>query len=829
MGKTRLAGEAAQAMAASGWAVSRLAGTASGRSVPLEPFAAWVDDFDANPLAITRQVIGALRAGAGEAPLLVVVDDAHLLDDLSALVLHQLVAQRVGRVIATARTGEPAPDAVSRLWKDGVLRRLELEPLSRPESGELLASVLGAVAPECAERMWNLTRGNVLYLRHLVEQEHAAGRLVCEAGQWCWTAGLSVSATLVELIELQIGAVPDEVRNVVDLVAIAEPIDRSCLVTLADPQAVETAEERGLIRVSPSADLVYVGHPLYGEVRLGQCGPVRLRRLRGDIATAMAREAARADPLRLGLLWLESDLPPDLQVLARAADTARSRLDLALAERLARAAASARPDPAAKLLLAYVLMLRENGTETEQLLASIDAHDLPATGFVSPAILRSANLLWVLRRPDEAWAVTEDALRDSPSAGNDALRTFRATQLILAGKPAETLAVMADVDFAHLDSFGRTLGFCAQTIALGDLGRPKEATEKATTGYAVVANSPQDSYQGTGLTEFHAYALLAAGYIEDAVAVAEARRQQCADLPGMASSMATATVGMTALGNGDLPTALRWLSEAATGIGGYGEISGIFYRFKILYTEALARGGQVDAAGAALQAARASRHPAYAYVESGLLLAAAWVAAVRGRASEARQLASDAAEFARNHGQLAREVLCLQTAVQMGDTTVAARLDELAAVVEGPRAAVAARYAHALADDDGAGLESASRDFEAMGDVLAGVDAAAQAATSYRQAGLRGSALTASARARQLAQQCGGATSPALAAGNVALPLTGREREIALLVSRGLSNRDIAEAMSLSVRTVEGHIYRATVRAGVATRAELGSVITQFA
>lgn len=60
------------------------------------------------------------------------------------------------------------------------------------------------------------------------------------------------------------------------------------------------------------------------------------------------------------------------------------------------------------------------------------------------------------------------------------------------------------------------------------------------------------------------------------------------------------------------------------------------------------------------------------------------------------------------------------------------------------------------------------------------------------------------------------------------LPLTGREREIALLVAQSLSNRDIAEAMSLSVRTVEGHIYRATVKAGVATRDELSSMVKQF-
>jgi DNA-binding NarL/FixJ family response regulator len=59
------------------------------------------------------------------------------------------------------------------------------------------------------------------------------------------------------------------------------------------------------------------------------------------------------------------------------------------------------------------------------------------------------------------------------------------------------------------------------------------------------------------------------------------------------------------------------------------------------------------------------------------------------------------------------------------------------------------------------------------------------------------------------------------------LPLTDREREIATLISQGLSNIEIAEALTLSVRTIEGHIYRACVRVGAPTRTELARLITE--
>lgn len=112
-----------------------------------------------------------------------------------------------------------------------------------------------------------------------------------------------------------------------------------------------------------------------------------------------------------------------------------------------------------------------------------------------------------------------------------------------------------------------------------------------------------------------------------------------------------------------------------------------------------------------------------------------------------------------------------------------------------------------------------------MGDLLAAADAAGHASVTHRRAGRRGSAMTSASRADQLAQACGDATSPAIIAARIAIPFTQREREVAVLVGQGLSNREIAQAVSLSVRTVEGHIYRASCKAGVGQRAELADMI----
>jgi DNA-binding CsgD family transcriptional regulator len=80
-------------------------------------------------------------------------------------------------------------------------------------------------------------------------------------------------------------------------------------------------------------------------------------------------------------------------------------------------------------------------------------------------------------------------------------------------------------------------------------------------------------------------------------------------------------------------------------------------------------------------------------------------------------------------------------------------------------------------------------------------------------------------RAEALAARCGGATTPALLQAREPLPRTGREREIVMLLGEGLSNREVAARLTVSVRTVEGHIYKATTKTGTASREELAALL----
>jgi DNA-binding CsgD family transcriptional regulator len=833
IGKSRLAREAVELADEAGAIVRFASGTSSGRSIPLGAFAEWAEPREGSALHAVSAAVDGLTATTRGKRVVVVVDDAHLLDDVSAFLLHQLVTRRLATVVATIRSGEPAPDAVTTVWKDGHLRLLQLQPLSRGELDLLLAAALGGtVDPDCARRLWEFTRGNVLQLRHLIDQEVAAQRLAADTGVWTWAGDLEVSSTLTDLIDTQVGAVPEEVLDVVDMVAVAEPFDLGLLSTLVDSAAIESAERRSLIEITPHRNraAVRIGHPLYGEVRRDRAGPVRLRRLRGRVVAAMVGLDDLDDTgvLRAGAMSLEVDLAPDPHLLARAAQIAFSRLDLGLSDRLAGACVDAGGPTAAALLRAQSLGLQNRAEESQLLLNALEPGQLRDRELAYATALKVSNLWSPLQRPEEAAALVDEAMAGPNPVVANAARALRTLHLAAQARPAEALAVAAQVDEADLGDFVALELAWGKTIAAGDLGWVSDITPAARTGYDIAADSIEAAYLGVGLAEFHVRALLLAGFTSEALTVAHETAKQCADAPGAIGAIGAGIAAIARLGSGRLDLAREQLSSASRVLSLGVTSVPLRERFAIHRVETLAKLGETDAAATHAEGVYGRRHSTHLALEPDRMLAHAWVSANRGARSDAVGMAHRAADYARAHGQLAREVVSLQAATHFGDKTTATRLEELTTLVGGPRVGVAAAFAQGLAAGDGDQLRSVSGRFEEMGDWFAAADAAAHAAVAYRSHGLRGAAMTGTGRAQRLATVCGGATTPAIREARQPLPLTSREQEIVALVARGLSNRRIAEEMSMSIRTVEGHLYRASQRSGANGRDQLAALLGEF-
>jgi DNA-binding CsgD family transcriptional regulator len=827
VGKSRIAREALSTAAAQGWETRWTVGTSSAREIPLAAFSAWAPSGVTDTFQLLRGVIESLTAASSAAKVVLGVDDAHLLDDLSTFVVHQIVQRGAAKVILTVRDGESIPAAIQEIWTTGQFDRLDLKQLSPDETTSLLSAALeGPVDSDAAQRLWKLTRGNVLYLRNIVEQEVADGRIVKDQGYWRWIGDPIMPPGLVELIASRIGDLPTPVSDVIDVLAIGEPIELAALTRITDAAAIEEAETRGLITLEPAGGgiEVRVAHPLYGQVRRRRAAHSRLRRLRGLVATELAASSDRDDirvVVRRATLSLDSDLTPDADLLLSAAHGAVWLGDLHLADRLAEAAIHAGAGSEPNFVRAHALSWLGRGEEAEAVLADIRTSKLTDRDRARFAFLRSSNMLWALGDPARAKDLIDDALRNTPPHARTYIDAFLTIYWFAMDQPQAAVQASKTLALEDIPVVGAEIAWALAQIS-ADGGRTTEAVAAADAGYSVATRTLDAPHVRFNIADAEVGALLLSGQIADALDVAERTQQQATHLPGAAQLLGAAVAGRAALGAGDLHCACLLLEQAAEGLSASHPI-GWGYRYRISHATALAIGGSTAEAAAALatldQVAR--RFRSLDYERS---LARAWVAAGQGAVTEAITVLLSSAERARATGRFAAEVLCLQTATQFGDHTSASRLRELAAIVEGPRVGLAARFAEALRDGDTAELAVVSKEFERMGDLIAAIDAAAQAALAYRRQDRRGSALGCSARASTMAEQCG-ASTPALRQAAEPLPLTDREREVVNLIVHGLSNREVAERLTLSLRTVESYIYRAMAKTGTSSREELAALL----
>ena len=195
VGKTRLADECRQQAAAAGHPTERVAGSATTALLPLGAVVALLaggfggpgpgPDGRIDTVALFEQTRRALLERHYGRRLVTVADDVSLLDAASLALLGYLAAQRTIFLVATVRTGEPVPDLVTGLWRDGRLERVDLEDLSRTHLDTLLHLALGGPIEAGAGReFWDTTRGNPLYVRELVLGGLESGALIERSGVW---------------------------------------------------------------------------------------------------------------------------------------------------------------------------------------------------------------------------------------------------------------------------------------------------------------------------------------------------------------------------------------------------------------------------------------------------------------------------------------------------------------------------------------------------------------------------------------------------------------------------------------------------------------------
>lgn len=826
VGKSRMAREVLERAGSEGrvtrWAVA----TTSAREIPLGAFESWAPAAGTETLRVVRGVVRALTSAAKGTPVVIGVDDVNLLDELSAFVLHRIVQRRAATLVLTVRDRAPVADGTREVLAAGQFDRLDLQPLSHDETARLLAAALGGqVHPDDAARLWRLTRGNVLYLRNIVEHDVVAGRLVRQRGYWRWSGDPVLAPGLLDIVESRIGTLPAAVNDVLDALAVGEPIDLTTLTRLTDPTALEDADARGLIAVEhvDGRDQVRAAHPLYTEVRRNRAAPTRLRRMRGRLAAELAKCPSTDERavVRRATLSIDSDITPDPALLVAAAQDAVWLADLSLADRLADAAIRAGGGPEAYFLRADALSWLGRARDADAVLLELPDRGLTDADRARVVFLRATNMFW-LADPATAKALVDDAAQRTPSSARGCIDAFLTQYWAATGKPEAARKVSEHLVIDQLPGVAAAVTAASITLARGDAGKTTAAVAAATAGYAVTERAHGAAQLRFGIADVHVGALLLSGRIAEASATAQQLRQRAADLPGPSAQVHSATVaGRAALGAGQLDIACSLLEPAAalllcSGDRHWGHLAQLFH------TTALAMRGSTEAAAAL---GELDAYPGWQCLDYARTLAHAWVEAVRGAVHAAVQRCRSAARTAGANGQFAAEVMCLQTAAQFGDHAGTQRLDTLATTVEGPRAGAAARFSAALRTGDAGELDAVSDMFEHLGDLVAAVDAAAHAAVVYRRDGRRGSAYRCVARAETIARQCGGLRTPALVNAIEPLPLTSREREIVMLLRENMSNRAIAERLTLSVRTVEAHLYRAMAKTGTGNREELAALV----
>ncbi|WP_406053778.1 LuxR C-terminal-related transcriptional regulator [Streptomyces sp. NBC_01077] len=835
IGKSRLAEECLAQAVRAGYKSMRATASAAAGTVPLGAIAHLIPEgVDlSDPVRGFADVAAALMGPGRGRRWAVWVDDLHLLDATSVVLLRQLMDAGVIRLVATVRTGEPASDAVNALCHGDAIQRVDLEALDRRKCARLLHEALGApVGRRTLRHLHEGSGGNVLYLHELTLGAVASGNLIHDGEVWeLAEASLAGTPRLTELISTRLASAGQAGRPVLELLASCEPVSLADTEAVASLEVVADLEQAGLIQITVDQRRTRVAleHPLYGEVlRKGIPDPQRQALIREHAERAERYGARRHDdPLHVATWRLAATGTADPGLLIRAATLGFHTHDYAQVTALLDSLPERHQTTDTRLLLGYALIETGKWESAERILSDADEQAADEKEKLEVTLARIMSLFWLGSRTQETLKVVEGALQQVTSqAGRRTLRTIEGYVRVISGEPARGLTLLEEQlepdpsESYDLNTWLR--GALAKTLALAAVGRTTQATAWAEFAYAThVRAEAEEQLVPHPATQLSTTALTEEGRLSEALTVGE---QAFSDLMISTDTMIPRIWVAFCLGRAEWqsghPSAARlWFAEAFTPARKANHINAL----RLISSYVAATAAELGDLGAARSAlAELEQYPVRGYLRGEERLGEAWLLAAQGQESRARRVLLEAAEDARTAQYLTSEVLLLTEVARLGGAEdVVERLVELARTCDGVFTPARSRFAQAIAADDVDQLLAVSAELEDIGADLLAAEAAATAAAALRRRGEPRRATAASNRAADAAARCQGARTPLLALAEATAPLTQREREIAVLAAADTSSKDIAEMLSLSVRTIDNHLHHVYTKLGVTTRGEL--------
>jgi DNA-binding CsgD family transcriptional regulator len=273
--------------------------------------------------AVSVAVLAVLRSLTSIGPVLVAVDDVQWLDRPTARVLEfafrRLEREPIG-ILVTLRAADWDADLVLATgFASYPTERLSLGPLSAEETDQLLRQRLGTWLPRPILRQVHRTAaGNPLYALEIAQAIRGEGVK--------WSSGLTIPIpdNLRRLIRERVSQLPAETREILLVVAalaqptmpvVAQAVDDSAVTA----SALMRAAKAGLVEFE--GDRIRFAHPLIGSVVFSDVPREARRPIHQRLADIVTDPEERARHLALSARRPDSQVAAALDEAARHANT----------------------------------------------------------------------------------------------------------------------------------------------------------------------------------------------------------------------------------------------------------------------------------------------------------------------------------------------------------------------------------------------------------------------------------------------------------------------------------------------------------------------------